>query len=164
MGPLVQNRCGQKYPKSRVDLWSRFVIDSSTPSRIDLNIFDQDKLGKDKSLGDAALSVSDLIDKAKDSDAAGEVLVATDFIPSDETDPNRRIFRHGKGKQNVYDPNRKGSLSPVNKGRSTNIYGDSGDIPEGNVHVNLIKAHNLMKSDIMGKSMLSYPVEMINLK
>ena len=147
-----------------MDLWSRFVIDSSTPSRIDLNIFDQDKLGKDKSLGDAALSVSDLIDKAKDSDAAGEVLVATDFIPSDETDPNRRIFRHGKGKQNVYDPNRKGSLSPVNKGRSTNIYGDSGDIPEGNVHVNLIKAHNLMKSDIMGKSMLSYPVEMINLK
>ena len=154
-----------------MDLWSRFVIDSSTPSRIDLNIFDQDKLGKDKSHGDAALSVSDLIDKAKDSDAAtwvpltgvksGEVLVATDFIPSDETDPNRRIFRHGKGKQNVYDPNRKGSLSPVNKGRSTNIYGDSGDIPEGNVHVNLIKAHNLMKSDKMGKS---DPMEMINLK
>eukprot|EP00092_Neocalanus_flemingeri_P025254 GFUD01027386.1.p1 GENE.GFUD01027386.1~~GFUD01027386.1.p1 ORF type:complete len:4003 (+),score=946.67 GFUD01027386.1:1015-12009(+) len=142
-----------------------FVVDSNTPSDIALNIFDQDKFGKDKSLGTAGLSVSDLIDRSDDPDAAatwvpltgvksGEVLVDTNFVPSDDMDMNRRMSGHGRGKQNIPDPNAKGLAALKNKGGSSGMrHGDDFDeIPEGNVHVNLIQAKNLMKSDMGGKS------------
>merc|ERR1712013_290137 len=136
-----------------------FVIDGNTPSDIALNIFDQDKLGKDKSLGNAILSVSDLIDRSEDPNAAatwvplsgvksGEVLVDTNFVPNDDMDMTRRMSGHGKGKQNAGDPNAKGLAALKKRGSNDDMHGDDLDeIPEGNVHVNLVKAKNLMKSD-----------------
>jgi len=141
-----------------------FVIDGNTPSDIALNIFDQDKLGKDKSLGNAILSVSDLIDRSEDPNAAatwvplsgvksGEVLVDTNFVPNDDMDMTRRMSGHGKGKQNAGDPNAKGLAALKKRGSNDDMHGDDLDeIPEGNVHVNLVKAKNLMKSDMVGKS------------
>jgi len=141
-----------------------FVIDSNTPTDLVLNVLDQDKFGKDKSLGNASLSVNDLIDRSQDPDSAatwvplsgvksGEVLVDTQFVPQDDIDMSRRMSGHGRGKQNLGDPKAKGLAALKNKGSSGSMMGDNfHDIPEGNVHVNLIQAKNLMKSDMVGKS------------
>ena len=46
-----------------------FIIDDTTPPEVLLNIYDHDKLGKDKPLGNVALSVGDLIERSKDPNA-----------------------------------------------------------------------------------------------
>ena len=139
-----------------------FIIDDSTPPEVLLNIYDHDKLGKDKPLGNVALSVGDLIERSKDPNAgpvwiplsgvkSGEILVHTNFIPEDQLDMNRRMSGHGKGRQNVGHPDNAGLLKKKDSSRS--FQGENqGDIPDGNVHVSLIKAKNLTKSDLIGKS------------
>ena len=139
-----------------------FIIDDSTPPEVLLNIYDHDKLGKDKPLGNVTLSVGDLIERSKDPNAgpvwiplsgvkSGEILVDTNFIPEDQLDMNRRMSGHGKGRQNVGHPDNAGLLKKKDSSRS--FQGENqGDIPDGNVHVSLIKAKNLTKSDLIGKS------------
>ena len=158
-----------------------FDLDGNQPTDVELNIYDEDKLGKDKPLGSALLPVEDLLDRASDPGAgpvwvplagvkSGEVLVDTNFSPLDES--SRRMSGHGTGKSRT---GRQGSSDSLlgDNGDGPNVGGgkslrdklkdskkksrDDGsslseDLIPGNLHLNLIKAEDLPKTDLIGKS------------
>ena len=82
-----------------------FVIDDDTPANIVLDVLDQDKFGKDESLGSAVLPVDELLDRDGEAgpvwvplsgSGSPAVQVETNFVPSE--DSNRRMSGHGVGK------------------------------------------------------------------
>ena len=155
-----------------------FELDGSQPTDVELDIFDQDKLGKDKPLGSALLPVSDLLERSCDPNAgpawvplagvkSGEVLVDTNFSPLD--DSSRRMSGHGTGKSR--NPRKDSSSSLLSDEGDGSLGGGGGkslrdklkdkkkhgdalqeDLIPGNLHLNLIKAEDLPKTDLIGKS------------
>ena len=188
-----------------------FTIDDATPDSLKIKVFDQDKIGKDKSLGFVSLPVQVLLNDSDpninrwiplDGVKSGEVLVATNFRPFDE---HERMSGRGLGRQSIAEDNgranngkngdKKGSgalgdddasgrrdskggarglksrmssgslysddsLEGKNKDRdglrkkesAGSMLGEDSEIPKGNIKVNLNKAKNLMKADLIGKS------------
>ena len=158
-----------------------FDLDGSQPTDVDLNVYDQDRLGKDKPLGSALLPVSDLLERCMDPQAGpvwvplagvktGEVLVDTNFTPLD--DSARRMSGHGTGKSR--NPNTRQDSKDSLLGQDDDGHGGFGggkglkdklndgkrrpgdalkeDLIPGNLHLNLIQAENLPKADLIGKS------------
>ena len=85
-----------------------FDIDSQTPENLQLEVFDKDKMGRDKPLGSADIPVEDLLMAAVSGPnfgtwvplkgtKSGEVLVSSNFQPEDEEDFDRRMSGHGRG-------------------------------------------------------------------
>ena len=159
-----------------------FELDGNQPNDVQLDIFDEDTLGEDKPLGSALLPLGDLLDRACDPNAgpvwvplanvkSGEVLVDTNFTP---TDPDsRRMSGHGTGKYRS--PSKQGSSASLlgdegdgvnggggkglrdkmkNSSSKPGLHGDplSEELIPGNLSLDLHKAANLPKTDLIGKS------------
>ena len=105
-------------------------VDEEGPQNINIDVFDKDKIGKDKLLGSTQLSVPDLQSSGDldrewlplDGTKSGKVQVSTDFTP--------------------LGPGDKAGLGP--RAQS--------DIPAGNVHLALHEGQGLGKGDLIGKS------------
>merc|ERR1712083_875797 len=132
-----------------------------------LEVFDSDKLGKDKSLGKLALDIYDVL--AMDGSEgkwfpltgvkSGKVLLSADFLddlgrkasdilPSllnsgDINDPEG--LKNLGGRRDSKDPNSK---YPTGLGESN----DDAELPSGSAKIKLIKAKELIKADMIGKS------------
>ena len=119
-----------------------------------IEVFDSDRFGKDKSLGHAAIDPESLgnleprwvhLNGAK----SGEILVNTELIDPGykptEYDPNAAYPRLGEG---VDDDILTRKQSGVGNGKSSKPSEHDGHV----LHLDLIKAKNLVKSDLIGKS------------
>ena len=155
--------------KKNFDLLTNLIFYISS-----IEVFDSDRFGKDKSLGTAAIDPESLgnleprwipLSGAK----SGEILVNTELLnpgyAPTEYDPNAAYPRLGEGpnddiltrKQSGLGNGRQGagddtgSRKPSSQagGKQSGILGDY----EGPVlHLDLIKAKNLIKTDLIGKS------------
>merc|ERR1712083_947642 len=139
-----------------------------------LEVFDSDKLGKDKSLGKLALDIYDVL--AMDGSEgkwfpltgvkSGKVLLTADFLddlgrkasdilPSLLTggDPNDPYGLAGRKKSSDTLGTPK-SKADNKAGYPSGVDGEDTDakLPSGKAKINVIKAKELIKSDIMGKS------------
>ena len=99
-----------------------FTIDKNTPDELKVQVFDKDKIGKDKSLGTTSLPVQDLIYETDpnmnrwlplDGVKSGEILVASTFSPFDESSDYERLSGRGKGRQSAGDRGNKSSTISV---------------------------------------------------
>ena len=120
-----------------------------------MEVFDSDKIGKDKSLGTVEISPRDL-----DSNEpkwfplkgvkSGEILLNSEFLAPGQS-PTGYI---GDGQ---YDPVGDDSFESGRPGskKSGNLGGKSGKLGDKDgpvLHVDLIKAKDLIKTDMIGKS------------
>ena len=120
-----------------------------------IEVFDSDRIGKDKSLGHVNIRPEDLDDSEPKwiplkSAKSGEILVNAVCLPPGskaiEFDPNAEYPRiTGDGDDDLID-NRKHSAVGNGKGRKVS------DIDSHRLHLDLIKAKNLIKTDLIGKS------------
>ena len=124
-----------------------------------IEVFDSDKIGKDKSLGMIEINPNDLdLNEPKwfplKGVKSGEILLNSEFLAPGQS-PSGYI---GDGQYDPVDDDSVESGRPVGK-KSGNLGGPGGkksgnlgdqDVPV--LHVDLIKAKNLIKTDMLGKS------------
>merc|ERR1719481_2450629 len=143
-------------------------IDAEGPRKIKIDVFDKDKIGKDKPLGSACLDVADIqngndFDKdwiPLDGVKSGQIQVSTDFSPESEL-----AMRKGSGLGDVgsgispnLKKNRKGSdmsvdgFGPNSRKSSTMGLENDSEIPAGKIHLNIHEGKDLVKADLIGKS------------
>eukprot|EP00092_Neocalanus_flemingeri_P016852 GFUD01018229.1.p1 GENE.GFUD01018229.1~~GFUD01018229.1.p1 ORF type:complete len:2467 (-),score=607.35 GFUD01018229.1:626-7075(-) len=128
-------------------------IDPNGPSSLKIEIFDDDKLGKDKPLGAAILDIPTILNDGSLEDAwiplsgvkSGQIQVSADFDPTDPNDTNNRKPSGAGGAKKL-----KGELG--DRKRSGGPKGNEDDEPLGNVHLEIIQAKDLIKADLIGKS------------
>ena len=120
-----------------------------------IEVFDKDKLGKDKSLGKVEISKDDLDSKEPmwfplKGVKSGQVLLNTELIAPGESPQgyadNAENVPLGRDGAKDSKSRRPGSLSGGKKP------GQLGDYDGPLLHVDLIRAKDLVKSDIIGKS------------
>merc|ERR1719431_565969 len=143
-------------------------IDTDGPRKIKIDVFDKDKIGKDKPLGSACMDVAD-IQKGNDFDKdwipldgvkSGQIQVSTDFSPESELP-----MRKGSGLGNVESgispnskKNRKDSDMSVdgygpNSRKPSTLGSEHGsEIPAGKINLNIHEGKDLVKADLIGKS------------
>merc|ERR1711874_511957 len=156
-------------------------VDAEGPRKIKIDVFDKDKIGKDKPLGSACLDVAD-IQKGNDFNKdwipldgvkSGKIQVSTDFSPESELAIRQgsRIGDVGSGLKNRKDSDIGGDdVSPTSKknrkesdmsvggygpnSRKPSEFGTEYDseIPAGNIHLNIHEGKDLVKADLIGKS------------
>ena len=109
-----------------------FPIDSTNiDDDLRINLFDHDKIGKDKSLGTASLPVQDLLNSSGPDAGnwfplkgvpSGDVLVSTNFVPYDE-DPAgyEKLSGRGKGRQSRDDGSTRKASEDIARGKSSII-------------------------------------------
>ena len=128
--PVVKN---SQNPEWNHD--SAFQVPDGPDQTLNIEVFDSDKIGKDKSLGKLDIDIADLLDADKEGAwyplhgvKSGQVLLTSDFLPLDAL-----ADRNG-----LNNKNKLGS--------------GSDDIPEGVIHLDLVKAKDLNNEDKKGKS------------
>ena len=130
---------------------STFETPDGPDQTLNIEVFDSDKIGKDKSLGKLDLDVQDLLDNNGQGAwyplkgvKSGEILLESDFLPLENLGDN---VRGGQGidfkNKDKNDKKKSGSLG---SGLA------DGDIPEGVMHFDLVKAKDLDNEDKKGKS------------
>ena len=166
--PVVKNNQNPEW-----NFNANIPIDEKGPRNVKVEVFDSDKIGKDKPIGAAYIDVEDVINgnpMNKDwvpleGTKSGKVQLSADFIPeSDLNDPSRRTSRGGASGVKGGMRDRKGqnddddddyATSP-NSRKSSRLAGhkpsDISDIPAGNLHFEIKEAKDLVKGDIVGKS------------
>ena len=131
-------------------------------TEVTFEVFDSDKIGKDKSLGTVSVPISEL---AALNDAqgqwyslagvkSGKILLSADFTESDSQDPQNGDPT--KALSDTKDPNAgtgplDGSRDPALSGKSTKLP-KFGQLPPGQAQIFLVKAKELIKTDLIGKS------------
>merc|ERR1719431_637601 len=126
-------------------------INPDGPSSLKIEVFDDDKLGKDKPLGAATLDIPTVLNDGSLEDAwiplsgvkSGQIQVSADFDPIDPNTTNNRKPSGTGGAKKLKGQlgNRKQSSDPKQT-----------DEPLGNVHLEIIQAKDLIKADLIGKS------------
>merc|ERR1711915_576077 len=129
---------------------TKFNVPDGDSRTFKIEVFDSDKIGKDKSLGKLSLDLTDVLTMNKtegkwfplDGVKSGKVLLSSDFIdelgrkPSDIL-PSLTKTPEGHWSQrkpsDIFDHDRQG-------------------LPEGLAKIHLVKAKELIKTDIVGKS------------
>merc|ERR1719474_264338 len=146
-------------------------VDNDSPRIINLEVFDSDKLGKDKSLGSTNLDVLDIVQNTPinetwvplDGVKSGKVKIAAEFIPDSDKLGGSPKPKYSVDKMKDDSPRRgskfsaggSGTLhkSDIRKPSDISIIGADNSMPgQGNVHVNVKGAKDLVKSDLIGKS------------
>ena len=124
---------------------SQFGLPDGPDQTLNIEVFDSDKIGKDKSLGKLDIDVKDLLNDGEDNwyplsgVKSGQVLLSSDFLPID-----------GLGDDGV--PRKASSdLSSDKKNKKRPGTGANG-LPEGVVHLELVKAKDLEDGDKKSKS------------
>merc|ERR1711874_5126 len=141
-----------------------FDVPDGNSRTFNLEVFDSDKIGKDKSLGKVAIDITGILSMDGDEGRwfplsgvkSGQVLLSADFLDDlgrKASDILPSLLQGGDSK----DPNgvtgRKNSSDPSNKsGHPTSLDKVDSGLPSGKAKINLIKAKELIKSDLMGKS------------
>merc|ERR1711892_409196 len=139
-------------------------IDPNGPSNLKIEIFDDDKLGKDKPLGAAILDIPTILNDGSLEDAwiplsgvkSGQIQVSADFDPTDPNDTNNRRPSES-GSANNRRPSGSGGAKKLkgelgDRKRSGDPKDNADDEPLGNVHLETIQAKDLIKADLIGKS------------
>ena len=144
-----------------------FQLDPNGPRSINIDIFDDDKLGKDKPLGSADIDIPTLINNANLRDAwipldgvkSGELQVSADFTPYDDMDDmsSRKSSKSGGNliPEKERDGMRNRGGSPGNDdtfGSGPNQRKPSDKQAPGLIHLNIVQAKDLIKADMLGKS------------
>ena len=126
-------------------------IDPNGPSNLQIEVFDKDKLGRDKPLGAADIDIPSLMNNAilreawvpLDGVKSGQVQVSADFTPAEDMEgvagwgPGHGIHRQGDSASGAKPNARKPSDNSV---------------APGNIHLNIVQARDLVKTDLIGKS------------
>merc|ERR1719278_1057618 len=136
--PVIKNTLEPQW-----DFTAEFKVPDEGDETIFLEVFDSNKIGRDKSLGSLNLPLVDVLalDGQEgswfplDDSKNGEVLLMTDFVDSDRND--------SRGNPSVL-------VNPMSKDRLLEPWLD--DLQDGRARVNLVKAKDLIKTDIVGKS------------
>lgn len=126
-------------------------IDPNGPSTLQIEVFDKDKLGKDKPLGAAEIDIPSLMNNTVlreawvplDGVKSGKIQVSADFTPQDELD-------HGVGSER---PGGRREDDDSDSGAKPNARKPSDNtVAPGNIHLSLVQARDLVKTDLIGKS------------
>ena len=126
-------------------------IDPNGPSNLQIEVFDKDKLGKDKPLGAAEIDIPSLMNNTVlreawvplDGVKSGQIQVSADFTPQDEMD-------HGVGSER---PGGRREDDDSDSGAKPNARKPSDNtVAPGNIHLSLVQARDLVKTDLIGKS------------
>ena len=136
--PVIKNTLEPQW-----DFTAEFKVPDEGDETIFLEVFDSNKIGRDKSLGSLNLPLVDVLalDGQEgswfplDDSKNGEVLLMTDFVDSDRND--------SRGNPSVL-------VNPMSQDRLLEPWLD--DLQDGRARVNLVKAKDLIKTDIVGKS------------
>ena len=143
--PVIKNTLEPQW-----DFTAEFKIPDDGDETIFLEVFDSNKIGRDKSLGSLNLPLVDVL--AMDGQEGnwfplansknGEVLLMTDFVDSNGND--------SRG-------NPSALVNPMSKDRLVDSKPGTGqpwldNLQDGRARVNLVKAKDLIKTDIVGKS------------
>jgi len=147
-------------------------IDPNGPSNLTIEVFDDDyhdKPGKDKSLGVADINIPSLMNNTVLRDAwipldgskKGQIQVTADFTPTDEleergTGESRGPKRSGGALGQSRNQGRagpKGRGEDDDSGAKPNVRKPSDNsVAPGNIHLNIVQARDLVKSDLLGKA------------
>jgi Ca2+-dependent lipid-binding protein len=170
--PVIKNNQNPKWNFSTC-----IPLDEGSPRIMNVEIFDSDKHGKDRSLGSANIDLMELVDDNPLVDTwlplkgvkTGKVRLSADFTPEEEDfDTIKRKVGQGEPKKSktggigYSNPSsrkqsedalgRKGSGIGAGSSTQSAVPSSSLGIPcPGNVHVNIIQAKDLIKSDMIGK-------------
>ena len=124
-------------------------IDPNGPSNLQIEVFDKDKFGKDKPLGAADIDIPSLMNNSilreawlpLDGVKSGQVQVSADFTPIEDMEggwgPGNGSHRQGDSASGAKPNARKPSDNSV---------------APGNIHLNIVQARDLVKTDLIGKS------------
>ena len=142
--PVIKNTLEPQW-----DFTAEFKIPDDGDETIFLEVFDSNKIGRDKSLGSLNLPLVDVL--AMDGQEGnwfplansknGEVLLMTDFVDSNGND--------SRG-------NPSALVNPMSKDRLVDGKPGTGqpwldNLQDGRARVNLVKAKDLIKTDIVGR-------------
>ena len=125
---------------------SQFGLPDGADQTLNIEVFDSDKIGKDKSLGKLDIDVQDLLNSPEDNwyplsgVKSGQVLLSSDFLP------DAGLAGEGVPRKSSSD------LSSDNKNKKKPSIGANGSLPEGVVHLELVKAKDLDDGDKKSKS------------
>ena len=158
------------------NLEADFPVDQDSSKNIKVDIYDSDRIGKDKPLGSALIDITELADGNPMNDEwlplsgvkTGVIQVSADYIPQDQIDRAQSPREGFGGAKNVRGKlsrsrtpesgdNRKGSMdsrkgSMDRRKPSGHTAGSFDEIPAGNIHLEIAQAKDLAKKDIIGKA------------
>ena len=159
--PYAVITCGKDKSKTKTirnnlnPVWNHeadFPVDDSTPRLLKIHVFDHDHIGKDKPIGSVDIDLEDLVNNGPLNNEwlplknakSGDVQVSADFRPAND---NTRSPSRGRDSA-------KASMSGIGSRQSTRDSLDSGanDLPRGMLDLDVIKARDLTKADVIGKS------------
>jgi hypothetical protein len=141
-----------------------FNVPDQADDRIRVDIYDSDKIGKDKPLGSAFFDVEDVMARGVlppgwyplKGAKSGEVLMSADFEALNSSrlgSPDREsITGNNNSSNNNNNLNRLGSSDQLLGDRKGRGADDKPGPLDGILHVELMGARNLVKSDLIGKS------------
>ena len=136
---------------------SNFDVPDGPDQTLTIEVFDSDKIGKDKSLGKLDLDLEDLI--ASDGEGSwyplkgvksGEILLSSDFLPLDALGSDG--VKGQQGTDLPGDSKNKNAPGSKNDKKKSGALGAGDDIPDGVVHLELVKAKDLDNEDKKSKS------------
>ena len=153
--PVIDNT-----QEPRWDYEMEFNIPDGNLTEVNFEVFDSDKIGKDKSLGSVNIEITDLL-AASSSEGrwydlsgvkSGQVLLSADIL---EPARKKSSTSLGSTSQPLDDSNKNrmgaDGLKDGLKSGAKNNDGAS-QLPEGKVKLKVVKAKELIKSDMIGKS------------
>ena len=145
-------------------------IDPNGPDKITIEVFDDDKVGRDKPLGSADVDIPSLMNDGSLKEAwlplagvkKGKLQVSADFAPTQLTDNLAGDERKGSKSSGALIPP-KARDGMRNRGGSPRNDDEFGSAPAGrkssdnnstpgNIHLNIVQAKDLIKTDMIGKS------------
>merc|ERR1711915_131913 len=129
---------------------TKFNVPDGDSRTFKIEVFDSDKIGKDKSLGKLSLDLTDVLTMNKtegkwfplDGVKSGKVLLSSDFI--DEL---------GRKPSDILPSLTKTPEGHLSQRKPSDIFDhDRQGLPEGLAKIHLVKAKELIKTDVVGKS------------
>ena len=156
--PVIDNT-----QEPRWDYEMEFNIPDGNLTEVNFEVFDSDKIGKDKSLGSVNIEISDLL-AASSSEGrwydlsgvkAGQVLLSADILEPARKKSSASLGSASQPLDDSSDSNKNrmgadGLKDGLNSGAKNND--GAGRLPEGKVKLKVVKAKELIKSDMIGKS------------
>ena len=161
--PTIKNTQEPKW-----DYCANFDIPEGDKRNVTVEVFDSDKLGRDKSLGKVEVDLAELVNNEEEEGRwypllgvkSGKVLLFADFLEDGAYDPNDPDSVPHNLKTGGPEDGAAGLRDKLLSGNpdddGADGLGGDGDgvngIPSGTARINLIKAADLMKADLIGKS------------
>merc|ERR1712155_408791 len=161
--PTIKNTQEPKW-----DYCANFDIPEGDKRNVTVEVFDSDKLGRDKSLGKVEVDLAELVNNEEEEGRwypllgvkSGKVLLFANFLEDGAYDPNDPDSVPHNLKTGGPEDGAAGLKDKLLSGNpdddGADGLGGDGDgvngIPSGTARINLIKAADLMKADLIGKS------------